>query len=109
MKCRRKKSIRTGSFFAKSKLSLRVLFTILYLYVKDISLVQTCKLLGNEVTHKSVLQWYTYYREITSLFLRDHKIKFGTMVSVVQLDESYIGHQPKYFRGAWRGQQYMVL
>ena len=31
------------------------------------------------------------------------------MVSVVQLDESYLGHQPKYFRGAWCGQQYMIF
>ena len=31
------------------------------------------------------------------------------MVYIVQLDKSYLRHQPKYFRDSWRGQQYMVF
>ena len=62
-----------------------------------------------DVSSKSIHQWYTYFREVTSLYLRQNTLSFGTMVSVVQLDESYLGHQPKYFRGAWRGQQYMIF
>ena len=108
-RCRKKKSIRYGSFFYKSKLSIKVLFTLCYLYIKDISIVHASRLLGDEVSTKSIIQWYTYFREVTSLYLRKNPIKFGTKVSIVQIDESYLGHQPKYFRGAWRGQQYMIF
>ena len=94
----KKISIRYGSFFYKSKLSIRVLFAICYLYIKDISLVQASKLLGDDVSSKSIHQWYTYFHEVTSLYLRHNTLSFGTKVSVVQLDESYLGHQPKYFR-----------
>ena len=71
-------------------------------------MVQVCRLLGEEVLSKLVHQWYPYFREVTSLYLRSHKVTFGTIVSVVQLDESYLGHQPKYFKGAWCGQQYDI-
>ena len=100
-RCCKKKSIRYGSFFYKSKLSIRVLFAICYLYIKDISLVQASKVLGDDVSSKSIHQWYTYFCEVTSLYLRHNTLSFGTKVYVVQLDESYLGHQPKYFRGAW--------
>ena len=76
MRCHKKKSICFGSFFYKSKLPRRVLFAICYLYIMDITLVQACRLLGDEVSSKSVHPGYTYFWEITSLYLRQNIVKF---------------------------------
>ena len=108
--CKKKKSIRVDSFFTKSKLSLRVLFTVMYLFIKDLPLKTAYNFLDKDVSMKSMQQWFTYLREICSLYLNNvQQLTFGGDVSIVQMDESFIGHQPKYFRGAWRGQQYMLF
>ena len=108
--CKKRYSIRTGSFFGKSKLKLHVLFTLLFCFIRKISVAQTLCLLDGEIGEKSVIQWFAYYREICSLYLHQQPpLNFGNNVSVVEMDEAYIGHKRKYHRGAFRGHQYCLF
>lgn len=101
LRCRKKHSIRTGSFFEKSKLQLRYLLCILYFFANGACVVETAKYLKNMVSRVSIMQWFTYLREVCSLELldRDEIILGRTPNSVVQIDECFFGGHLKYNRG----------
>ncbi len=102
-RCRKKFSIRQDSFFTKSKLKLQHLVVLLYSFSSGFSVTQAKKLLKQAVSEHSIIQWYTYLREICSLSLLYTPIKLGANRSVVQIDEACIGAKRKYSRGYHRG------
>ncbi len=65
--CRKKFSIRQDSIFSKSKLKLQHLVVLLYAFSSGFSVTQAKKLLKKAVSEHSIIQWYTYLREICSL------------------------------------------
>ncbi len=101
--CRKKFSIRLDSIFSKSKLKLQNLVVILYAFSSGLSVKHTKTFLKQEVSQHSIIQWYTYLREICSLSLLYTPIKLGANRSVVQIDEAFIGSKRKYSRGYQRG------
>ncbi len=101
--CRKKFSIRKDSIFSKSKLKLQHLVVLLYAFSSGFSVTQAKKLLNKAVSEKSIIQWYTYLREICSLSLLYAHIRLGADGSVVQIDEAFIGSKRKYSRGYDRG------
>ncbi len=101
--CRKKFSIRQDSMFSKSKLKLQHLLVLLYAFGSGFSVTQAKKLLQGGVSVHSIIQWYTYLREICSLSLLYTTIKLGRNGSVVQIDEAFIGSKRKYSRGYYRG------
>ena len=99
VKCYKKKSIRTGSFFEKSHLHLEVIVTIIYYFVTGVQASQCEYHLKGRATKKSILQWYTYCREICSLYLlTDGNIRLGSADGqhIVQIDETFIRGKIKY-------------
>ena len=109
-RCYKRKSVRVNSFFYGSKLALNILFTILYFFAQGLPVHQTLRFLQNKVSKKTFIQWYTYCREVCSLFLiHEPQITLGLNSAIVHLDDSFLGHIPKYFIGAWRGQQYILF
>ena len=66
-------------------------------------MTQAKKLLRVAVSEHSIIQWYTYLREICSLSLLYTPIKLGANGSVVQIDEAFIGSKREYSRGYRRG------
>ncbi len=101
--CRKKFSIRQDSIFTKSKLKLQNLVVLLYAFSSGFSVTQAKKLLKQAVSERSIIQWYTYLREICSLSLIYTPIKLGANRSVLQIDEASIGAKRKYSRGYQRG------
>ncbi len=101
--CRKKFSIRQDSLFSKSKLKLQHLVVILYAFSNGISVTQAKKLLKEAVSEHSIIQWYSYLREICSISLLYTPIRLGANGSVVQIDEAFIGSKRKYGRGYHRG------
>ncbi len=97
--CHKKFSIRQHSIFSKSKLKLQHLIVLLYSFSNNFSVTQAKKLLTNCVSEKSIIQWYTYLREICSQSLLETPIVLGENRSVVQIDEAFIGAKRKYNRG----------
>ena len=51
----------------------------------------------------------TLILEKLHLYIYMNIVTLGTNVSIVQLDKSYLGHQPIYFHGAWHGEQNMIF
>ncbi len=101
--CRKKFSIRQDSMFSKSKLKLQHLIVLLFAFSSGFSVTQAKKLLNEGVSQHSIIQWYTYLREICSLSLLYTDIQLGGNGSVVQIDEAFIGSKRKYSRGYARG------
>ncbi len=102
-RCRKKFSIRQDSIFSKSKLKLQHLVVLLYAFSSGFSVTQAKKLLKEGVSEHSIIQWYTYLREICSLSLLYTPIQLGHNGSVVKIDEVFIGAKRKYGRGYHRG------
>ncbi len=101
--CKTKFSIRRDSIFSKSKLTLKNLLLLVYLFATGLSVTDARKLLKDAVSERTIIQWFSYLREICSLVLLNTPIKLGRNGSVIQIDEAYIGAKRKYNRGYKRG------
>ena len=96
---RKRYSIRTNSFFQKSKLSLQILLTIIFWFSNGCSVNECEKLLGNSVTTKTIIQWFNYCRDICTTWLALHPPMFDGTVNVLNVDETAIGGKRKYHKG----------
>ena len=98
--CYKKKSIRTGSFIVKSKLRLPVILGIIYYFATGVQSLQCTIHLKGYAVRKANMQWYTFCREICSLYLlTDGNIRLGGQGNIVQIDETFIRGKIKYERG----------
>ena len=95
--CRKRYSIRIGSFFARSKLSLDKLTTIIYFFCASTRVSECVKF--TKVSQRVVILWYNYCRDICTQYLSAHPVHFNC---AVQLDETAVGGKRKYHRGFLR-------
>ena len=96
--CKKRQSIRTGSFWSKSKLPLITLVSILYFFAQDLTISQTHKLMKNHVSEKSIIEWYNYFRDLTTTYFENNPVRFDNN-STVHCDETFIGCKRKYGKG----------
>lgn len=88
-KCRKKFSIKTGTIFESSKISLKKWFLAIYLLStnkKGISSIQLAEQLG--VTQKTA--WFMYHR-IRNTYIQKKSMLGGT----IEIDETYVGGKNK--------------
>ena len=97
--CKKKYSIRRSSFFEGSHLSLQVLLTIVYLFSLKIPLYICEKLLSGLVSHRVLIDWFNFCREVMAMNIRGNPIKLGGPGKIVEIDESKFGKKRKYNRG----------
>ena len=108
VKCQRnKKSIRTGTIFGNSQLSLRSILQIIWHFVHHLSeqqCVEYTKLSSKNNT--TIVKWYKFCREVcTEWFWNpDNTPKLGGFGQIVEMDESFFPGQPKYNRGRRLGE-----
>ena len=95
--CRRRYSIRSGSFWAKSKLQLIVLVSLLFFFAKGCSVSETVKLLCGKVSKMSVIQWFNYFRDVMTCYFQNNQMVFRN--TTVHIDETFIGGKRKYNHG----------
>ena len=97
--CRRERSIRLGSFFSKSKLSLQVLVALIFMFAYrfPIHLVET--MLKQSVSQHAIIDWFGFLREICSQWLLDNPTQFGGVGCIVEIDECMLKGKRKYNRG----------
>jgi hypothetical protein len=99
--CKRHRSIRSASFFAKSSMPLGMIFMVMFLTLKF------PKMLGGYVTEiaetseNTVSQWGIFIRESISHFLMKNPVLFDA-AHPVQVDESLFGGKRKYHQGSHR-------
>ena len=92
--CRKRWSIRTGSIFEDSKVSLAKWLYIIFLWSIEESNKKVSLLSG--VSLRTVVTILQRLRDICSLKIMHSNIKLGGRGKTVEIDESMFGHKRKY-------------
>ncbi|XP_068205270.1 uncharacterized protein [Palaemon carinicauda] len=90
-------SIRKDSFFYRSKLSLQKWIEGIFYWCQELSVLQTVQLLN--VSKVTVIDMFSFFREICLKHFERNPIKLGGPGTTVQIDESCFSHKPKHHRG----------
>jgi transposase-like protein len=86
--CKKTRSIRVGSIFEGSHLSLSDLFAIIYLMSAGITQTSIAEMLNIALT--TVIEWELKLRDVYSRKLRTTDLRLGGQDVVVQIDESVL-------------------
>ena len=93
--CRKTGSIRSGSFFAKSKITLQKWLLLMHWWSRQYAVKDAAEETG--VSEPTAVQVYSWLRDVCSYRLCqvDPQVKLGGQGSVVAIDESLFSHKPK--------------
>ena len=93
--CNKTASIRKGSFFEQSKLTLQKWLLLMHRWARQYPVTDAA--VEVEVTEKTAIQVYQWLRDVCSYRLCsvDPPIKLGGQGVVVTIDESLFSHKPK--------------
>ena len=93
--CHKGTSIRKGSFFAKSKMTLQKWVILMHWWARQYPVKDAGQEVG--VSEKSAIQVYSWMRDVRSyrLCTVDPPIKLGGPGRVVSIDKSLFSHRPK--------------
>ena len=95
--CRKRRSIRAGSFFEDSKIPLAQWLFIIFLWSIEESNKRVSLLTG--LSLRTVVTVLQKLRHICSLKILNGNLKLGGRGKTVEIDESMFGHKRKYNRG----------
>ena len=99
LQCMKKVSILHGSFFERSRLSLRVLLAIVNLSAFKLPLQLCMKPLNGLVSQRVLIDWFNFCREVMSMRLWREPIQLGGIGNIIEIDESKFGKKRKYNHG----------
>ena len=85
--CSTYKSIRTGSFLSRSKLTLQKWIHLIHLWCIDMPVTTACK--EADITSKTAIDGYQWLREVCSTKLIAPPIKLGGPGTIIQADDHY--------------------
>ena len=91
--CKTRKSIREGSFFSKSKLSLQKWLLLIHLWSTDCPVTSAMEQTATD--SRTAVDIYQWLREVCSTKLQQTPIILGGQGRIVQIDESLFRHKPK--------------
>lgn len=102
--CNTQKSVRDGSFFSGSHLTLKQVIILMYCWAHDMP--QKHIIHETEVSEPTVVDWCNFMREECQVWLTNNNEQIGGMNEngepiIVEIDESKYFHR-KYHRGQWR-------
>uniref|UniRef100_A0A0P4WJT7 ISXO2-like transposase domain-containing protein n=1 Tax=Scylla olivacea TaxID=85551 RepID=A0A0P4WJT7_SCYOL len=89
-------SIRTGSFFARSRLSLQKWVHIMYLWSERIGETTASRQIN--LSEKTTIDCFSFFREICASYFQANPVMLGGPGITVEIDESCFSHKPKYHR-----------
>ena len=95
VRCNSSKSIRTGSWFSKSNLTMAEILEITYSFSHDWQQLQLTHETG--ISGRTAVDWYQFSREVTTEILLNRSEKLGGEGKIVEIDESKFGKR-KYHR-----------
>ncbi|KAK3921779.1 putative transposase-like protein [Frankliniella fusca] len=104
--CKCVRSIRKGTWFSESKLSLRNIVMLTYMWCEQFTQKQVKKELG--VADHTVVDWYNFCRELCFEVATTMSEQIGGPGEVVEVDESCFSKR-KYNRGRKRVSQQWVF
>lgn len=107
--CRAEFSVRDGSFFQRSRLSLRQIIMIIYHWVEDHP--QKFIVKEAEISRRTAVDWMNFCRDECSNWLRRNPTELGGFDGqgqpiIVEIDESKFFHR-KYHRGRYHEGQWV--
>lgn len=92
--CKSRKSIRDGSFFAKSRLTLQKWLVLMYFWAREYPVGDAAE--EAQVQQKTAIDVYQWLREVCSTrLITSGPVVLGGPGAVVQIDESLFRHKPK--------------
>ena len=101
--CGKKVSIRQGSWFSKSNLSLETIVFLTYFWVYRAEQEFVKHELG--ISHTTIVDWYNFSREVCISILEVYSRQIGGPGKVVEIDESKFGkrkfHKGRRVDGVW--------
>ena len=92
-RCKGRKSIREGSFFSKSHLTLQKWLVLIYFWVREYPVTDATE--EAEVHKGTAIDVYQWLREVCSTALVNTHIVLGGTGTIVEIDESLFRHKPK--------------
>ena len=96
--CKRRYSIRKGSFFARSKLSLAKILAIVYHMINQTKVHKASRNLS--ISERVVIDFYNFTREVMSSYILWFPVVLGGVGDIVEIDECMLGAKRKYNRGS---------
>ena len=90
-------SIKTNTFFDKSKINLKDWLLILYCFAQYMPVAKSAELTA--ISSKTIGQIYQALRKMMTNHFDRHPVKLGGPGRIVQIDESCFSHKRKYQRG----------
>ena len=91
--CKTRKSIRAGSFFEKSRLTLQQWLLMIALWARECPVSDAIS--DSKIDMRTGIDIYQWLREVCSTKLLQAPIVLGGAGVVVQIDESLFRHKPK--------------
>ena len=91
--CKTRKSIRDGSFFHKSRITLQQWMLLIYLWSREYPVGDVAEEV--DVSNRMAIDVYQWLRDVCSTTLLQQPIILGGSVHAVQIDESLFRHKPK--------------
>ena len=101
--CKGRKSIRVGSFFSKSRLSLQKWLLVIYLWAREYPVTDVAS--EANISARVAVDMYQWLREVCTTSLLQTPIVLGGPGKIVQIDESLFRHKPK----VWLHQAHIVV
>ena len=102
-KCNKgKKSVKTGTIFGNSNLTIQQIISIFYHFVHRLSETQCAQYVCiSSKSPKTLVKWYNICREVCNSWFwnPENTPKLGGFGTIVEMDETYLPGQPKYNRG----------
>ena len=96
-KCRTYRTIRAGSFFERSRITLDKWLYVTYLWSQGTKVNSVERQV--QIGEKTVIQMFQYLRDVCSTKLLSTPVELGGPGVIVQIDESLFNHKSKYNRG----------
>jgi hypothetical protein len=97
--CKRRMSVRKGSYFATSNLGLGTAFMLIYCYITFPKMLAGDIARIIDVERHTLIDWGNFIRETISHYFLSNPIILGGPENAVQIDESLFGGRRKYNRG----------
>ena len=94
-------SLRHGSYFSNSKLSIELILRLILLWIKKTPVSKAASEL--EIRKGTVVDWYNFNRDVCAQYFIDHPVKIGGPNVEVEIDESKFNWTSEIQQGAIPG------
>ena len=108
-KCQTRRSIRNGTFFQQSHLSLSQTFESMYYWSRQEDCMEKIMHELEIGTPSTVADWKNFCRDICAQYFINNPMQVGNLGSTVEIDESFFGKRKYNRRCMMQEQQWVIV